>query len=196
MPIGDREFASESACAEYLVGEMPRDSIPSEIAVSLARELAAQFKQQTPKPPGGGFSIILDRWIIRDDDLKAFEELIRATTAAAGATFFLDHTKAVAAAVGIAVAMFSILRNAIRSGAVLASDEIAVVWKLSSARPQRPSVADLASALKDRTRSDGSEWTEKDTLQVLERLERYPTKSGVKKFVAKDGAGGWGLEGV
>ncbi|WP_407116184.1 hypothetical protein [Bradyrhizobium sp. LMG 9283] len=196
MSVRKLEFPSESSCADHLLSRMPQDLIPKDIASAFAHDLAARFKQPPPEAPDGAFSIIVERWIIRDDDLKAFEELVRAATAAAGASFFLDHTKAAAAVVGIAVAVFSIIRNAIRSGAVLASDEIAVVWKLNSARPLRPSAADLASALKDRTRANGSDWTEEDARQVLERLEKYPTKSGLKKFAAKDAAGGWGLEGV
>jgi hypothetical protein len=196
MSVGQLEFTNESSCADYLLRGMPQDLIPDDIASAFAHDLAARFKQPTSPAPGGGFSIIVERWIIRDDDLKAFEELVRATTAAAGASFFLDHTKMAAAVVGIAVAVFSIIRNAIRSGAVLASDEIAVVWKLSSARPLRPTAADLAAALKDRTRADGSAWTEEAVRQVLERLQTYPTTSGLKQFAAKDAAGGWGLEGV
>ena len=196
MTTPDMEFGTEAACAEYLLAQIPAQTLSQEARLALASGLATQFKAPDPEVPEGGFPVIVGRWVIRDDDLKAFEEFVRAITAAAGATFFFDHTKILAAGVGVAVAVFSIFRNARRSSAFLSNDELVILWAVKGADRRRPRISDLVPLLADRPKSDGAPWVEESIQGTLEHLEKYPTPSGLKKFVARDAEGGWGLEGV
>ncbi|MBY3381694.1 hypothetical protein [Rhizobium laguerreae] len=160
----------------------------------MSKAIAACFKAPTPRLPRNGFALIVSRWVVRDDDLKLYEEFVKAISAAAGATFFLDQTKILAAGVGVGVAVFSIFRNAWKSSAVLSPDEVAVLWALRREHPHRPRKADLVTLLAESTRIEG--WSEEAVQRILDKLEKYPAPTGLKKFVACDGQGGWGLEGV
>jgi hypothetical protein len=198
MTSSSREFGNETDCVNYLLSLITAgvEALPSEARTPLGRRIATEFKAPTGEAPAGGFSVVVDRWVVRDDDLKLFEEFNRALVAAAGASFFVDHTKVIAAGIGVGVAAFSIVRNGWRSTAHLSNDELVILLAIKSAEPPRPKTTDLALTLKTVARSSGEFWSESDVEQTLVLLKEYPTKSGLKKFIAQDSAGGWGVEGI
>lgn len=194
--MSDAEFSSNDACAaevhRLLSGPLP---FQGDALDALASKIAEQFEQPPTPLPKGVFGLILRQWVIRDDDFKLIEELSKALLAAAGATFFLDAARTPAASVGLAVAAFSILRNAWRHSARLTVDDLTVLWVVKGEYPQRPSTDTLLFLLRGAVREDGP-WTLPDLEKALARLQQYPVASGLKRFIAQDSFGGWGVEGV
>jgi hypothetical protein len=191
----DLEFGSEPECVAFLFARPLIDKLPEQLRSEIVCELASMFKAPNPELPSeGGFAAVVGRWVIRDDDLKLFEELIRALTAAAGASF-LDPTKLVAPGVGVAVAAVSIFRNIWRSAAQLSQDDLVLLMAVTNAKG-RIELSELATVLKPVPRRDGSVWTDENVQRGLDRLEKFPTRTGLKKFLSRDSEGKWGPEGV
>ncbi len=194
--MSEAVFYSEADCAQYLRTSSNGSTLAPEVNVALSAALTPCFEEPPKSPPPGTLGLMVRRWVVRVDDLKLYDEFVRAVTAAAGATFFLDQTKVLAAGVGVTGALGSIFRNAWRSSANVTSDEWTILLAIKEKYPLRPQKEELLSILSEHRRSDGLAWSEAAVQKTLERLEKYPTRSGVKKFVASDAEGGWGLEGI
>ena len=163
----------------------------------VASRLASQFETPASREESAKFGLIVKRWVIRDDDLKLVEELNRAILAAAGVGFFVDSRKITAAAVaGLAVALFSVIRNASRYAARFSDDELVVLWAIKESSERLNSETLFLSRFEGRQCADGSVWTLALLENTLRLLKDYPTSSGVRRFIAQDGHGRWGLEGV
>lgn len=191
-----KAFYSQSDCAQYLRDSSTVPAGTGEVQKVISDALASCFEEPPRAPPHGTLGLMVRRWVVRGDDLKLYDEFVRAVTAAAGASFFMDHAKLPAAGVGVAVALVSVFRNAWRAAANVTSDEWIILLALKGKFPVRPRKEELVSLLSGSPRRDGSAWSLEAVQKTLARLEKYPTRSGVKKFVTPDGDGGWGLESI
>ncbi len=84
------------------------------------------------RPGALALSIKKFRWVIKDDDIQLIESIFDGLKSAAGANFFLTvasapRTAFVTSIVGIAGALFKILRNARNKGKVLAKEQFKVI---------------------------------------------------------------------
>ena len=184
-----REFETEGEIDEFLretVGPIASDALAAQFAVDLA--------PRAPKPPLGqrGFVVRRFKWVIQDDDLALLGSLGDGIKAAAAAGFFATATATAGAALtsaitGIVIALFTLLRQALKKGAILDADEIAVLAVLASSGRALPA-AQIAQALQ---RDEALIET------VLARLENVRLSNGqVKPFVAADAEKKWGAVDV
>ena len=95
-------------------------------------QMAAVFVEAGGEPlpvksPSGGLSVLVRRYAVRSDDVKLFDCVVNALTAAAGAGFFLDRGPVAGAMTAIGVAVIRFLWQLRSNGVVLDEDRLRVL---------------------------------------------------------------------
>ncbi|MCL2826632.1 MAG: hypothetical protein FWD72_04425 [Eggerthellaceae bacterium] len=126
------------------------------------------------------------KWVIRNDDLKFADTLLKAIATAAGIEFFTS-AMTYTALVGFLTAVFTLFDNARKKGARITEEQCLVLIALrKSGKPV--SLDDLAELLGQRSEEVG---------KVLLQLKALRAADGtIVSVVAQDGNGLWGLAGV
>jgi hypothetical protein len=176
-----------------------RASVSPEVAEAFAAHAIQQFREIDLSgpglPPGHiGWVVPKFRWVIRDDDLRLADALLKAVGAAAGANFFVGSVTATAV-IGVASALFTMCFTIRRKGAIISERETQLLVALNASR-EPLSAAELADRLNS-MKVDDNPWNVEETEHLLESLQRVRLRDGtVVAIVARDGHGLWACAGV
>ena len=136
------------------------------------------------------------RYIIADDDLKAFDSFVEAVKAAAATNFFLSSTptsNAAAIVVGFLLIGAKLFVQAKKYAAKVTPEQLRVLLVLKDNRPKGLRIEELAEILA----RPPAPMTMPDIVSALDMLKLLARNDGiVKPFVAKDGAERWHAAGV
>jgi hypothetical protein len=148
-----------------------------------------EFKEHRyPPPPPGTLALMIPQlyWVIRDDDLKAFEAFWKAAAAAAS-TNMLAGSITGSAAVGLVAAAFGVYRQVRTKGVSLTIDQCQVLRALM--RVDRPVLA------QELTRD--TDFTVEDLEKVLISLAAVRCDDGtITAVVARDPENRWAPSGI
>jgi len=137
------------------------------------------------------FQLLLNRWVIRDDDLKLFDLVKNAVLALAAVNFvFADMT--VAGVSGVVAAIVQMLTNAYRSGATITPSQSKLLIALKNAN--RP--ANARSLLKLLAGDKDEGWNDARIRAELNELSCVHTRRGFVELVECNKEGQWTVKGV
>jgi hypothetical protein len=190
----DLEFHEAEDIRTFVYDLMIAWDCPISEATPASIELSSEFLQFAAHGVDGGdvdgggelqkYVNARHRWIIKDDDLQLLESLTRGAQAAAGAGFFaagMPSTTVVAAAVGVAVAVFKMIRQVLRKGARVEQRQREILLLLK-ANPKGMTADQLLAALNASAKAN---WSLAEVETELTKLEKVRLSDGtVVAFVA------------
>ena len=160
-------------------------------------QMAAVFVEAGGEPlpvrsPVGGLGFLVRRYAVRTDDVKLFDCVVNALSAAAGAGFFLDGGPVAAAMTAIGMAVIRFLWQLRSNGVVLDEDQVRVLTILCAnvGGPSDPGLTaeEILGVVRRVTPEKDLAWVEAQ----LASLAQCPVASGATRaLVSQDHQNRW-----
>ena len=126
------EYDTKEKAVDYIKSELMPLCGDDSIADAIADAYAKCFETEVEPDPDSRLVITAWKWVIRDDDLKLFDALTKAISAAASLNFFVDKSITVGFVTTIIITVVSLFYNVARKGAKLSEEQCSVLVALKA----------------------------------------------------------------
>jgi hypothetical protein len=187
-----KKFDEEKECIKYLTTKLESKSTSKELVETVAKELSKEFVEG--KRTKGGFGLAINRWVIRDEDLKFFDLISAVGLAIVGVGTGVAEPLAVA---NVFVAVVKIIRNALSKGIQLNQDQQLLLILLKSNKSICWTKEEIVNYFSSLQQVKLQNWTNNKVEDILSQLSEMRCSDGtVISIVEKDGKGCWGTSGI